>query len=460
MKETHPRYAIGVDLGTTNISATVLDLGTGALAQAVTEETDAALPRGNGAEREQDAEAIIAKAKELLDSLLEEYGSGSFAAIGLTGQMHGIVTLSGNGALLSRLATWQDGRAGEGVPSPSERIASLTGYSAPPGYGLATYYADMLAGRIAERMAKVATIADYFGMRLTGRSAPLMHTSNAASLGLFDIPNMRFDTEAIGKLGIPLSILPEVMCGIDLLGAYRGIPVTAAIGDNQAAFFGSVSSPDTSVLANFGTGSQISLAADASTIKIGKKCGSVEIRPLTENRILLSGSALCGGRAWAMFERFFRSYLAAAGFDAGEQYAAMDRLAALALEKGCVLPVSTTFSGTRDDPTARGEITGIGEDNFTPGALLAGVLSGMVRELYAMYETMPREKIKTLVLSGNAARMNPTLMKIAEQIFGLEVVVPVCREEAALGAALKALDAVGFDSERKGDFIRYSRVGK
>ena len=459
MKATTPRYAIGIDLGTTSISATVLDLCSCEIAEVVTVPANAALPQSTGAVREQDAEAILRTAHSLLDHLIGLYDGGC-TAIGLTGQMHGIVSLSETGVPLSPLATWQDGRAEVGSPSPSERIAALTGYDVPPGYGLATFYADLLDGRIPQGTAKIATIADCFGMRLTGRVSPLVHTGNAASLGLFDLASMRFDAEAVGKLGIPASVLPETTGRAALIGEYRGIPVSVAIGDNQAAFLGSVSDPTKQALANFGTGSQISLAVDPARIGEKPASRSVEIRPLTENLVLLSGSALCGGRAWAMFERFFREYLSATEPDAPAQYETMGRLAAQAFEKGAMLDVSTAFSGTRDDPGLRGGIHGIGEDNFTPGALLAGVLRGMALELFAMYETMPREGIGTLVLSGNAARMNPTLQKMTGEVFGLEIVIPACREEAALGAALWALRAAGMDTTCKGKFIRYGKAGE
>ncbi len=447
----HPA-AVGIDLGTTTISAAALDLETGELLETKTIPNAADLPSLTGVEREQDTDKICAAAERLLDGIAEQYRVG---CVGLTGQMHGIVYLGADGKTLSPLYTWQDGRAGVGSPSPCERIAALTGYGTAPGYGLATHYANHLTGSVPAGAKKLATVMDCFGVRLTGRKAPLIHAQNAASLGLFDTGAMRFDTDATTKLGLDPSILPDVTTRAEIIGEYRDVPVCAAIGDNQAAFLGAVRDPETSALANFGTGSQISLAVCPGAEVITSR--SLELRPFLEDRMLASGSALYGGAAYALLERFFRAYAEEAGFEGGEQYEILNRLA-LAAEDGPVLSVRTTFGGTRDDPELKGLIADVTAENFTPGALAAGVLAGMTEELYGLYERIPHDGVRTLVLSGNAARKNPALQKIVKRVFRLDVLIPVCREEAALGAALFAADATGFDGKTAQRCLTYKAV--
>lgn len=447
----HPA-AVGIDLGTTTISAAALDLETGELLETKTIPNAAALPSPTGIEREQDTDKICAAAERLLDGIAERY---RVSCIGLTGQMHGIVYLGADGKTLSPLYTWQDGRAGVGSPSPCERIAALTGYGTAPGYGLATHYANHLTGSVPAGAKKLATVMDCFGVQLTGRKAPLIHAQNAASLGLFDTGAMRFDTDAATKLGLDPSILPDVTTRAEFIGEYRDVPVCAAIGDNQAAFLGAVRDPETSALANFGTGSQISLAVCPGAEVITSR--SLELRPFLEDRMLASGSALYGGAAYALLERFFRAYAEEAGFEGGEQYEILNRLA-LAAEDGPVLSVRTTFGGTRDDPELKGLIADVTAENFTPGALAVGVLAGMAEELYGLYERIPHDGVKTLVLSGNAARKNPALQKIVKRVFGLDVLIPICREEAALGSALFAADAAGFDGKTARRCLAYTAV--
>ena len=99
---------LGIDLGTTTISGAVIDRETGKNCRSVTIENNTFLPSGNCWEKIQDAEAVTEKAKKLVDRLLEE--EGSVCAVGITGQMHGILYTDEKGNSGSPLYSWQDGR--------------------------------------------------------------------------------------------------------------------------------------------------------------------------------------------------------------------------------------------------------------------------------------------------------------------------------------------------------------
>lgn len=92
------------------------------------------------------------------------------------------------------------------------------------------------------------------------------------------------------------------------LGEYRGRLVSVAIGDNQASFLGAVYDMENSVLVNIGTGGQISVLSDHCLM-----AENIEARPFVKGRYLLAGSSLCGGRAYAMLEKFFKTYAEAMG---------------------------------------------------------------------------------------------------------------------------------------------------
>ena len=421
--------ALGLDVGTTSLSAVVTN-GEQSAAFSIPNGCD--LP-ADGAFRTQDADAIVERLRALADALIERYPS--ITAIGVDGQMHGILYVDGEGRAVSPLATWQDARADspiDGGASAVERILAATGRRVFAGYGLATHYYNFASGLIPDGAVKLCTIGDYAAMRLAGRAEPLIHPTNAASLGLFDVRSARFDEAALSALGIDAAILPGVSASVAPLGEYRDRTVFTAVGDNQAAYFGVMRRGG--VLCNFGTGSQVSVAVDEV-----REGAGVECRPYFAGRYLLSGSALCGGRAFAALERFFRAYVGT-----GErQY---DRLAELS-EAGYAeiaagetpLAVSPLFCGTRDDPTLRGAICGISEDNFTPQALAVGVLRGMVDELYGYFRAMAQPSPDRVTVSGNAARRNPVLTRLVGDIFGASVELSDVAEEAATGAALLAL---------------------
>ena len=451
--DIHP--CIGIDIGTTTISMVVLDTAAGRTVGVHTIPNASDIPSVFVWEKTQDAERITEQIFRLLDSLLPQYSG--IKAIGITGQMHGILYVDAAGNAVSPLYTWQDGRAGLGSPSPCQILEERTGCRIAPGYGLATHFANLRTGNVPAGTAKLCTIMDYIVMKLTGRTVPLTHSSNAASLGFYDVQTNTFDREAVLRAGIDPSVLPDVTAENAVAGTWNGIPVTAAIGDNQASFLGSVQNPDREALANFGTGSQISvMSRDPSGFQPD---AAMEIRPFTENCWLTSGSALCGGRAYALLERFFRQYVTACGMPDEEQYEIMNAFAEKGLENGRYLHVHTTFCGTRNDPGLCGRIGGISEDLLTPEALIAGTLWGMASELYEMFRNMPHDSVNTLIISGNAVRKNSALRKMLKEVFGMEVRVPAHREEAAFGAAMfSAMGSGCADRDTLAACIRYSGI--
>lgn len=426
------RLSLGIDIGTTTISAAVADLDEHCQVACYTLPNKSTVKTNESYRHEQDAAWIADKLSQFLESVIGAFPG--ICSIGVTGQMHGIVYTDKAGNAVSPLYTWQDARAAQieaDGRSYTQHILDKTGYTVMPGYGFATHYYNDRNGLVPEIAVNLCTIGDYAVMRMTGSTHPLLHASNAASLGFFDQKAGSFDRAALEKMGLSADFLPEVAVGEPVAGFYHGIPVTVALGDNQAAFFGSVRDEQNDLSVNYGTGSQISLCVNA-TFPMPRL--PLERRPYIEGRALLNGSALCGGRAYALLEKFIRAVREADT----EQYGFLNALAEKGLAVQKPLEVHTTFCGTRKDPALRGSIENIGEDNFTPEALACGVLQGMVNELYALYRQSGVELHGRLIASGNAVQKNPVLRKLLAQTFRLPTVLPALREEAAFGAALAA----------------------
>lgn len=426
---------IGVDIGTTTISLVVYEVEKDTVIEAVTLQNGCFIKGGPAWERIQDVPMIVSGAKEALDKLLEQYSD--ISAIGLTGQMHGILYVNREGEGVSPLYTWQDQRgnlpefAGKSVV---EQIREACGISAPAGYGLVTHCYQSKKKLVPENVASFCTIPDYLGMVLTGRKKPLIHASMAASLGFFDSEHGVFQREALETMGINDGILPEVTGELSVLGHYREIPVTVALGDSQASFLGTAGLAENTVLVNMGTGGQVSVLSDRYFQAPG-----IEARPFLQGKYLLAGSSLCGGRAYAILEHFFREYAVAAGAPDQPQYERMAELAEKAVLADDRMTVVTTFNGTRVDPNARGSISGLSGDNFTPGGLILGVLTGMARELYDLYAVICEGtgiRAEQVVASGNGLRKNRMLRQIFQDMFRAEVELSRHEEEAACGAAI------------------------
>ena len=433
--------AIGLDIGTTTISAVILDTEGQKVERAYTFANESFMQTGFEWEKIQNPDIIVQKAFKLLDEVFEEYHD--VHVIGLTGQMHGIVYLDENGKHISPLYTWQDGRGNQAIEngkSVCEILEKEFSVKASAGYGLVTHLYNIKQNLVPEGAAKICTIMDYLGMRLTGRKTPLIHSSNAASLGLYDAEKGGFLEGVLESAGADTGILPEVTEDFTCIGTYRGIPVSAAIGDNQASFLGAVENALDCVLVNIGTGGQISVLSETYFTAKG-----IEARPFVNGYYLLAGSSLCGGRAYAMLEQFFRSYAETMGVKNVDHYSVMEKLLDKKTKAGR-LKVNTAFSGTREKPQKRGSIKNIGTDNFTPEALTEGVLAGMTAELYKMYIKiekglhLSRTKI---IASGNGIRKNHYLQEMMSERFGMSLQMAEHEEEAACGAAISGMVAAG-----------------
>lgn len=433
--------SVGIDIGTTSISAIVMDAKGEGIERAWTIANPGFLTPEHPWERIQDPDIIVSTTRKLLDEILDS--EPEVGVIGLTGQMHGIVYVDAAGRAVSPLMTWQDMRASQPGPDGTpicEAISARFPVKAYPGYGLITHLHNVSVGAVPKGARQLATIPDYFGMAITGRATPLLHSSNAASLGLYDLEAHAWRRDILSAFGEDGGILPEVANDYRAIGSYRGIPVGIAIGDNQASFLGSVRHGSEEILINMGTGGQISLLCDRVL-----EAEEIETRPFNGDSYLVVGPSLCGGRAYAILASFFAACGRAFGVESPDAYGAMAKLLELPREADPMV-VDTTFDGTREHPARRGGISNLSTDNFTPQGLARGVLEGMARELLARYKTMERGlgvRRSHIIASGNGMRRNLALQRIAGEMFGMSLALSQNTEEAACGAATAGTVAIG-----------------
>lgn len=423
--------AIGIDIGTTSVCGVVIDVEKSCVIKSCTKNSHAFLQGCAEWERIQSVEKIISLATEIIDGFIDN----ETVVIGVTGQMHGIVYTDPFGKAVSPLYSWQDERGN--LPYKDATYAKyLNSFS---GYGNVTDFFNRENGIKPKNAVSYCTIHDYFVMQLCGLKKPLMHSSNAASLGCYDLKENKFNYD----------------CNVDIIsdycivGEYKDIPVSVAIGDNQASVFSTLADDD-DVLLNIGTGSQVSII---SLLPVTAE--NIETRPYFENKYLVVGSALCGGRAYSLLKNFYSEILGyVADFEADKIYDIMDKM--LEGAKDTALTVDTRFAGTRSNANISGSILGITTENFTPSQLTLGTLTGMASELFEMYRLMNVDR-HGIVGSGNGIRKNPALVKIFEKIFHSKMRVPSHWEEASFGAALFGLISCGIfkNANEAQKLIRY-----
>lgn len=427
--------SIGLDIGTTSICGILIDCETGLVEQVISRDNDSAMPSKYEWEKIQNPNRI----EQIVREILEELFGQEVASIGVTGQMHGIVYVNADGLACSPLYTWQDRRGG--LPLDGSSYAESIGSEV--GYGCVTDFYNQSNGILPKNAVQFCTIHDYIVMKLTGRKSPLVHTSDAAGFGCYSVLEERFT--------IQNERLPAITDAAAKAGEYCGVPVAVAIGDNQASFLGA-GGGEGCVLVNVGTGSQVSVLTDCADGFYKE----LEVRPLYDGMYILAGCALCGGRSFAMLERFFEQVAElASGKPSGSLYAQMDEALSKAAETDLVF--HNQFCGTRSNPNARASITNLSLENFTPTDMMLGCLNGIADELYDLY-IQSGKACRTLIGSGNGLRKNPVLQKIFCQKFDCEMKVTLHTEEAAYGAALFSIKANGSDTdfEKMRGLIQYA----
>jgi sedoheptulokinase len=430
-------YVIGIDIGTTTIACIAVDSASGAVLKSVSEVNTSALAGTKGDEALYDPDVIIKLVQECLQNVILH--SQLCTGIGISGQMHGIVYIGKDGMHKGPLISWQD-RRGERLDQLGKRyvsqITERSGHVVHSGYGIVSHFVNSQLKQVPSKNIALCTIGDYVAMRLTGAKAPVMNTTQAASIGCFDVSKHLFDEPALQRLGLVTSILPQLVPAHHEVGRESsGIPVYSCIGDTQASFLGSVTSLEQSIQVNIGTGAQVS-AYNPQFITID----GLDTRPFLDNGYLLVGASLSGGKSYALLEQFFRETcrIFSKSVQDKELYEIMNKVALTSPTSESPV-VHTQFYGSRGEDKQTGSIERITNNNWTPAHLIHGFLGGITDELVRLYRAMPqdlRNRFQEWNMAGNGIRLNLALQLQIEQALGLPLQQTVCLEEAAYGAAM------------------------
>ena len=436
---------LGLDIGTSKVAAAVAD-EEGRLRAAASRAHAADRPAPTG-HAEQDAGTLVEAAWSVVRELPADLRR-QVRAVGVTGQMHGVVLVKEGGTPVSPLVTWQDGRCLEG--GFLDDLSARTGYALSTGFGCATLAWLAGHGAMPREAVGAGTIHDVVAARLCGQARPVTDPTDAASWGLFDLRRLSWDGAAVEAAGIPAGLLPRVRpCGSQAgavaaeaaaaLGMKAGTPVAVAIGDNQASMLATLREPERELALTLGTGGQASavLGPDAA-IDWRKAAPTFEYRPYPGGRYAVVTASLCGGAAWAWLADSALAWMKDLGVRGPSRDDVFARLNDLGLAASDEVQVRPHFLGERHEPSLRGSIAGIGPGALDLGRLARGLARGIVTNLRDMLPGWALADRARVVGSGNALRRNALLQRMAEEVFGLPLVLSEGREEAALGAAIHA----------------------
>ena len=426
---------IGLDIGTTSVSLVVINAGDGSTLLTRVTPNESRMPDDEPGAYIQDPEKILFIARSLVRDARDRYGNAE--SIGVSGQMHGIVLVDHKGKAVSPVYTWLDMRGthigSDGITHVSA-LEQLTGETILPGYGAATLYALSRTESIPDTAKTFCTVTDYVAMNLAGGSVPVMEPSLAHSLGLFDSGGNTFQTDLWRK--ITNLEPPAVVPSTTVIGQFDAtVPLTAAVGDNQAGFLASVRDTRKGIHINIGTSGQVSFISGET----GASNSVLDARPFPTGETLMVGASLTGGKSFDILTGLIREIGNHIHSDPTfNPYSILDDFGTPPEEMD--LPVvETTFKGTRTDPGKTGSIRGITLENFTIGGLFWGFAAGIVEELYRMIEHH-RAVLEVpgfhVVASGNAVKKNKVLRRTIVRRFNSPVIFLRDQESAARGAAM------------------------
>ncbi len=437
---------LGIDIGTSKVATVILDAKNHDLLASASRPTKADLPT-TATRSEQDVRKITDTVHACVNDLDQQLRN-KVTAIGVTGQMHGV--LLWDNADCSPLFTWKDRRGSE--DGFLEKIQTENGLeNLRDGFGITTLAWLAARGELSSWTCS-ATIHDFVAARMCGLSKPVTDPTDSASWGGFDIQDGKWLTSAISKLGIPGNLLPEVVpCGTvagrltrkaaELLGVPEGVPVTAAIGDNQASILATAVNPEKEVYLTIGTGAQLSVVANPSELLGLQLPDTMECRPFPDKKCLAVAAPLCGGQSIVWLVNVCRNWMR--GLELGEElsddriYRRIDSLGIKHLDTS--LRIKPNFLGERHDLSLRGSIGNIDFSNFTLGDISAALALGVAENLKSMLPEQLLTGRETVIGSGNAIRKLEVVRAAIEKVFGLPLKVSELNEEAAQGAAILAL---------------------
>ena len=247
----HP-HLLGIDVSTTGVKALLVD-DRGTVVASETTPLTLSTPQPLWAEQQPDDwwRAAVASIRRVLARPGAD--AGAIVAIGLTGQMHGLVLLDEQGRPLRPAILWNDQRTGAECDEIRAAVGrdhlievtgndALTGFTAPKLLWVRRHEPQVWSRARAMLLPK-----DYIRFRLTGILA--MDKADGSGTLLFDLARRDWSAQIVRALGVPPEWLPPTHEGPEVTarisasacaetGLAAGTPVVAGGGDQSAGAVG------------------------------------------------------------------------------------------------------------------------------------------------------------------------------------------------------------------------------
>jgi xylulokinase len=367
-------------------------------------------------------------------------------AIGMTGQMHGLVLLDAAGEVLRPAILWNDQRTQAQCDEIHQRVGkekfiritgnvALTGFTAPKILWVKENEPEVYA-----KARHVLLPKDYVRYKLTGEYA--MDKAEGAGTVLFDLRSRTWSQEVLEALGINPAWMPPTLEGPEYTGRVTpeaalatglivGTPIAAGGGDQSAGAVG-VGAVEPGVVAlTVGTSGVVFATTPSALIepegRLHAFCHAIPGRWHFMGVVLAAGGSL----------QWYRDTLAP-GVSFNDLLA--EAISVPAGSEGLqFLPYLSGERTPHPDPLARGAFIGLtlrhGRGHLTR-AVLEGVSFGL-KDCFTLIQNAGLGNINQVRASGGGAQ-SPLWRQIMASVLEAELVTVNTTEGAAFGAALLA----------------------
>ncbi len=448
-------YMIGVDLGTSGTKTALFDEQGRNLASCTVEYP---LSQPHNGWAEQDPEHWWQAAKTTIQTVLSKSGvkASDIKGIGLSGQMHGLVMLDGDGKVLRPAILWCDGRTGEECAQITERVGrekliaitanpALTGFTAGKILWVRRHEPE-----IYERCRHILLPKDYLRYRLTGEFAT--EVSDASGMNLLDVPNRCWSREILDALEIDPAWLGTMHESADLAGTVTalaaqetglcpGTPVAGGAGDNAAAAIGTAVVRPGRAFVTLGTSGVIFAHSDKVTIdpqgRVHTFCAAVPGSWTAMSCTLSAGLSLQWLRNQCCQEEC--RLASEQGVDPYELMTAAAQKSPVGANRLLFLPYLMGERSPLLDEKARGAFVGLSAMH-TRGDLVRAVMEGVSYSQRQCLDILRDMGVApdTITACGGGAR-SPFWRQMLADVLGCTIQTsPLTLEGPALGAAILA----------------------
>jgi glycerol kinase len=449
-------YVAAIDQGTTGTRTMVLDRS-GRVQGEAYETHEQFYPEPGWVEH--DPDEIYERARETLAAALADADAAAadLAALGVTNQRETTLLWEADtGEPVDRAIVWQDRRTTDRVEAleregKSGWIRERTGLE-PDAYFSATKLEWLLDEHDPDRERAAAgdilfgTVDAWLIWNLT--DAHVTDVTNASRTMLFDVRDLSWDDELLDEFDVPRACLPEVRPSSDesvygrtdpdgFLGA--AVPVSAALGDQQAALFGQTCFDSGQAKNTYGTGSFVLCNTGAEPVEsdhgllttVGFQRSGEPVQYALEGSIFVTGAAIEWLEDVSLVEQAAETEeLARSVDDTDGVY---------------VVPAFSGLGAPHWDGRARGTVVGLTRGTRREHLVRATIeaIGYRTRDVVDAMEADADLDIESLRVDGGAVE-NDFLCEFQADVLDATVLRPAVDETTAMGAAYAAGLATGY----------------